>query len=58
MSIYPLYAMIGAFFAQLAVLYVPAPQWILMTVPLTMTQWLEVILVTGELSSLLKWINV
>lgn len=40
------YAMIAAFFAQLAVLYVPALQWIFRTVPLTMTEWLEVGLVT------------
>jgi Ca2+-transporting ATPase len=41
-----LYAMIAAFFAQLAVLYVPALQWIFRTVPLTMTEWLEIVLVT------------
>ena len=41
-----LYAMIAAFFAQLAVLYVPAFQWIFRTVPLSMTEWLEVGLVT------------
>jgi Ca2+-transporting ATPase len=40
------YAMIAAFFAQLAVLYVPAFQWIFRTVPLSMTEWLEVGLVT------------
>jgi Ca2+-transporting ATPase len=40
------YAMIAAFFAQLAVLYVPALQWIFRTVPLTMTEWLEIVLVT------------
>jgi Ca2+-transporting ATPase len=40
------YAMIAAFFAQLAVLYVPALQWIFRTVPLSMTEWLEVGLVT------------
>jgi Ca2+-transporting ATPase len=40
------YAMIAAFFAQLAVLYVPAFQWIFRTVPLTMTEWLEIVLVT------------
>ncbi|MEE8574280.1 MAG: HAD-IC family P-type ATPase, partial [Thermodesulfobacteriota bacterium] len=43
---YLLYAMIGAFFAQLAVLYVPPLQWIFRTVPLSMTEWLEVGLVT------------
>jgi Ca2+-transporting ATPase len=41
-----IYAMIAAFFAQLAVLYVPALQWIFRTVPLTITEWLEVGLVT------------
>ncbi|MEN8264461.1 MAG: HAD-IC family P-type ATPase [Nitrospirota bacterium] len=40
------YSMIAAFFAQLAVLYVPALQWIFRTVPLTMTEWLEIALVT------------
>jgi Ca2+-transporting ATPase len=40
------YAMIAAFFAQLAVLYVPALQWIFRTVPLTITEWLEIVLVT------------
>ncbi|MCK4739785.1 MAG: cation transporting ATPase C-terminal domain-containing protein, partial [Deltaproteobacteria bacterium] len=43
---YLLYAMIGAFFAQLAVLYLPPLQWVFRTVPLTMTEWLEVVLVT------------
>jgi len=40
------YSMIAAFFAQLAVLYVPAFQWIFRTVPLTMIDWLQVGLVT------------
>jgi Ca2+-transporting ATPase len=40
------YAMIAAFFAQLAVLYVPALQWVFRTVPLTMTEWLEIVLIT------------
>ena len=40
------YAMIAAFFAQLAVLYVPSLQWVFRTVPLTMTEWLEIGLVT------------
>ena len=54
------YSMIAAFFAQLAVLYVPALQWIFRTVPLTMTEWLEVglvtltIVITVELD---KWIR-
>jgi Ca2+-transporting ATPase len=41
-----LYAMIAAFFAQLTVLYVPALQWVFRTVPLSMTEWLEIGLVT------------
>jgi Ca2+-transporting ATPase len=41
-----LFSMIAAFFAQLAVLYVPALQWIFRTVPLTMTEWLEIVVVT------------
>jgi calcium-translocating P-type ATPase len=40
------YAMIAALFAQLAVLYVPALQWVFRTVPLSMTEWLEIVLVT------------
>jgi potassium/sodium efflux P-type ATPase len=40
------YAMIAALFAQLAVLYVPALQWVFRTVPLAMTEWLEIALVT------------
>ncbi|MFQ5353502.1 MAG: cation transporting ATPase C-terminal domain-containing protein, partial [Thermodesulfobacteriota bacterium] len=46
---YLLYAMIGAFFAQLAVLYVPSLQWIFRTAPLTMAEWLEILLVTGTI---------
>ncbi len=41
-----LFSMIAAFFAQLAVLYVPALQWIFRTVPLTMMEWLEIAVVT------------
>jgi len=57
---YLLYAMIGAFFAQLAVLYVPPLQWIFRTVPLTMTEWLEVGLVTVTIIIAIeidKWIR-
>jgi Ca2+-transporting ATPase len=45
-NLFLFYSMIAALFAQLAVLYVPALQWIFRTVPLTMTEWLEVGLVT------------
>ena len=54
------YAMIAALFAQLAVLYVPALQWIFRTVPLTMTEWLEVGLVTVTIVIVVemdKWIR-
>lgn len=36
------YSLIAAFFAQLAVLYVPALQWVFRTVPLDFTDWLEI----------------
>lgn len=54
------YAMIAALFAQLAVLYVPALQWIFRTVPLTMTEWLEVGLITVTIVIVVemdKWIR-
>jgi Ca2+-transporting ATPase len=52
--------MIAALFAQLAVLYVPALQWIFRTVPLTMTEWLEIGLVTVTIVIVVemdKWIR-
>ncbi|MCK5218020.1 HAD-IC family P-type ATPase, partial [bacterium] len=36
------YSIIAAFFAQLAVLYIPALQWVFRTVPLTLTEWMEI----------------
>lgn len=41
-----LMSIIGAFFAQMAVLYVPTFQWIFRTVPLTIYEWAEIALVT------------
>lgn len=35
------YSVVGAFFAQMAVVYVPALQWIFRTVPLTGVEWLQ-----------------
>lgn len=35
-------SMIAAFFAHLAVLYVPALQWVFRTVPLTATEWVSI----------------
>lgn len=37
------FGMIAAFFAHLAVLYVPAFQWIFRTVPLAIPEWIEII---------------
>ncbi|NUO06895.1 MAG: cation transporting ATPase C-terminal domain-containing protein, partial [Candidatus Brocadia sinica] len=36
------YSMIAAFFAQLAVLYVPTLQWVFRTEPLTTREWVNV----------------
>ncbi len=40
------FSVIAAFFAQLAVLYVPTLQYIFRTVPLTIGEWLEICIVT------------
>lgn len=40
------FSMIAAFFAQLAVLYVPALQWVFRTVPLGIGEWIEIGFVT------------
>ncbi len=40
-------SMIAAFFAHLAVLYVPTFQYIFRTVPLTITEWVEIAIVTA-----------
>ena len=40
------YSMIAAFFAQLAVIYVPAAQWVFRTVPLTAAEWGRIALVS------------
>lgn len=37
-----LYSMLAAFFAQLAVLYVPALQWVFRTEPLTFMEWVQI----------------
>lgn len=41
-----LFSIIAAFFAQLAVLYVPALQWVFRTVPLGIDEWIEIGFVT------------
>ncbi len=40
------FSMIAAFFAQLAVIYVPALQWVFRTVPLTADEWIKIGLIT------------
>jgi Ca2+-transporting ATPase len=39
------YSMIAAFFAQLAVLYVPALQWVFRTEPISMDEWTQIVMV-------------
>ncbi len=39
-------SMVTALFAHLAVLYVPAFQWVFRTVPISVTEWIEVIAVS------------
>jgi len=41
-----LFSMIAAFFAQLAVIYVPALQWIFRTEPITVSGWIEILAVS------------
>jgi Ca2+-transporting ATPase len=38
------YGMLASIFAHLAVIYVPALQWIFRTVPLALTEWGEILL--------------
>lgn len=40
------FSMVAAFFAQMAVIYVPALQWIFRTVPLSVNEWIRIALVT------------
>jgi Ca2+-transporting ATPase len=42
-----LFSLMAAFFAQMAVLYVPALQFVFRTVPLTATEWLRIALVAS-----------
>lgn len=44
-----LWSMIAAFFAQLAVIYVPAFQWIFRTVPITAVEWVKIALITSTI---------
>jgi Ca2+-transporting ATPase len=40
------FSMVAAFFAQLAVIYVPAFQWIFRTEPITLVEWLRIGMIT------------
>ncbi len=40
------FSMIASFFAQMAVIYVPALQWVFRTVPLSTNEWLQIVLIT------------
>jgi len=40
------YSMIAAFFAQLAVLYVPALQWVFRTETITIKEWVQILIVS------------
>lgn len=53
-------SLIAAVFAQLAVLYVPALQWVFRTVPLTASEWREVLLVSATVVLVVeidKWLR-
>jgi Ca2+-transporting ATPase len=55
-----LFSLVAAFFAQLAVLYVPALQWIFRTVPLSIGEWLQIAVVTSTVIigvEMDKWIR-
>jgi Ca2+-transporting ATPase len=41
-----LFSMVAAFFAQMAVIYVPALQWVFRTGPLSVSEWIQIALVT------------
>jgi magnesium-transporting ATPase (P-type) len=54
------FSMIGALFAHLAVLYVPALQWVFRTVPISITEWLEILSVASIIVIVVeidKWVR-
>ena len=54
------YSMIAAFFAHLAVLYVPAFQWIFRTEPLTAIEWIRILAVAASVIIVVeidKWVR-
>lgn len=54
------FSMIAAFLAQLAVIYVPTFQWIFRTEPITMGEWLQILMVSSTVIIVVeidKWIR-
>jgi magnesium-transporting ATPase (P-type) len=55
-----LFSLLAAFFTQLAVLYVPALQFVFRTVPLSISEWLHIAVVTSTVIigvEMDKWIR-
>ncbi len=55
-----LYSMIAAFLAQLSVIYVPALQWVFRTEPITINEWLQILMVSVTVIIVVeidKWIR-
>ena len=53
-------SMIAAFLAQLSVIYVPAFQWVFRTVPITISEWMDIILVSTTIILVVeadKWLR-
>jgi Ca2+-transporting ATPase len=54
------FSMIAAFLAQLAVLYVPALQWVFRTEPITTNEWVQILMVSVTVIFVVemdKWIR-
>jgi Ca2+-transporting ATPase len=54
------YSLTAAFFAHLAVIYVPALQWIFGTSPLSLVEWIEVVVVSSTIIGVVevdKWLR-
>ncbi|MFA7463541.1 MAG: cation transporting ATPase C-terminal domain-containing protein, partial [Syntrophales bacterium] len=54
------YSMVAAFFAQLAVLYVPAFQWVFRTEPIEISEWVRILAVSAAVVIVVeldKWIR-
>jgi Ca2+-transporting ATPase len=52
--------MIAAFLAQLSVIYVPAFQWVFRTVPITVNEWVQILMVSTTIILVVemdKWIR-